>query len=432
MKRSTALAAVAAMVASIAMLATGCSSTSSGSTSSGQDGSADHPVTLTFWGSYGNGGNSTQQDALNNTLIPAFEKANPGITVKYTDIAYDSLLQKLTTSAAGGQLPDLVRADLGWVPQFAQDGVLVPLSDTMKDYKALAAKDYKGNVATNLYKGKYYGLPLDTNTRVLITDQAALAKAGVSTPPKTFADLKAMGDNLKGTGVSLFADSGLGAWNISPWIWSGGGELTNKAETKASGYLNSDTNVSTIQMLVDWYKAGLIPNLITGNKGATGTSDGLPKGKYATIFDGPWMAGIWSSQYPQFKPTYSPIPAGDGGSISVVGGEDIVLTANSKHQAAAEKFIRFTQGKQFQLAMAKTGQMTVVPAFADEQAKIAAYYQTFSDQLKTAKSRIASPNQSKIDTVLTTTLTSAFLGTTTVKAALDSAAAQIDALLGGS
>jgi multiple sugar transport system substrate-binding protein len=426
MKRSRKLGLAVAAAATVSLLAAGCSASPTSSTSS-----KSNPVTITFWGSYGNGGNSTQQSALNKTLIPAFEKANPGITVKYTDIAYDSLLQKLTTSAAGGQLPDLVRADLGWVPQFAQDGVLVPLSDSMSDYKSLAAKDYPGNLATNLYKGKYYGLPLDTNTRVLITDQAALAKANLTAPPTTFADLTTMADNLKGKGVSLFADSGLGAWNISPWIWSGGGELTNKKETKATGYLNSATNVTTIQMLVDWYKAGLIPNLITGNTGATGTSDGLPKVKYATIFDGPWMAGIWTGQYPTFSPVYSPIPAGAGGSVSVVGGEDIVLTANSTHQAAAEKFIRFTQSAAFQLAMVKTGQMTVVPSLADQQAKIAAYYKVYSDQLKTAKSRIASPNQSKIDTVLNTTLTPAFLGKTTVQAALDNAAAQIDALLAG-
>ena len=427
MKRSSKLGLAVVAATAISLLAAGCSS---GPASSGS-GTKANPVTITFWGSYGNGGNSTQQDALNKTLIPAFEKANPGIKVKYTDIAYDSLLQKLTTSAAGGELPDVVRADLGWVPQFAQNGVLVPLSTSMSDYKSLAAKDYPGNVATNLYKGKYYGLPLDTNTRVLITDQAALAKAGVSAPPATFADLDTMASKLKGTGVSLFADSGLGAWNISPWIWSGGGELTNKGETKATGYLNSPANVQTIQMLVDWYKEGLIPNLLTGNKGATGTSDGLPKTKYATIFDGPWMAGIWTGQYPKFQPTYSPIPAGPGGSVSVVGGEDIVLTASSTHQAAAEKFIRFTQTSQFQLAMAKTGQMTVVPALAADQAKLASYYQVYSDQLKTAKSRIASPNQSKIDSVLSTTLTPAFLGKTTVQAALDSAASQVDALLAG-
>jgi len=266
---------------------------------------------------------------------------------------------------------------------------------------------------------------------VLITSKAALDKAGVSSPPKTFADLKSMGDKLKGTGVALFADSGLGAWNISPWLWSGGGEITNKAQTKATGYLDSAKNVETLQMLVDLYNEKLIPNLLTGNKGATGTSDGLPKTDYATIFDGPWMQGVWSGQYPDFDPIYAPIPAGAGGSVSVVGGEDIVLTQSSTHKAAAQKFIEFTQSKQFQLAMVKTGQMTVIPSLASDEIAVADYYKTFADQLKTAKSRIASPNASKIDTALSTDLTPAFLGQSTAKAALQKAASDIDALLAG-
>ena len=386
-------------------------------------------ITLTFWGAYGNGGNSVQQDALNNTLIPAFEAAHPGVTVKYVDIPYDSLLQKLTTSSAGGELPDLVRADLGWVPQFAKLGVLVPLSDAMADYKTLGAATYPGSLSTNLYKGKYYGLPLDTNTRVLITSQDVLDKAGLSAPPKTFDEFKAMAAKLKGTDVQVFADGGLGGWNILPWIWSGGGNITDPDLTKASGYLDGPDSVATVQMLVDLYKDGQIPNLIIGNSGDTGTSDGLPSGNYATIFDGPWMAGVWSGQYPDFKPIYAPIPAGKGGSISVVGGEDIVVTNASKNQAAAEDFVRFTQTEAFQIAMVKTGQMTVIPAFADQQTTIAPYYSTFSNQLKTAKSRLAISTASQVDAILNTELTPAFKGDVSVQDALTKAATQVDALL---
>jgi multiple sugar transport system substrate-binding protein len=427
MKRSLTTRLAVITATALALTVAGCSA----SPADTGEGTAENPVTITFWGAYGNGGNSTQQDALNNELIPAFEKAHPGIKVQYVDVAYDALLQKLTTSAAGDQLPDLVRADLGWVPQFADLGVLVPLSDEMKDFDTLSQAVYPGSLATNLYKGKYYGLPLDTNTRVLITSQAALDKAGMSAPPATFADLQTMATALKGSKVSLFADGGLGAWNISPWIWSGGGDITNADQTMATGYLNSAANVKTVQMLVDWYKQGLIPNLITGNSGAIGTSDGLPKTNYATIFDGPWMQGIWQGQYPDFTPIYAPIPAGDGGSISVVGGEDIVLTQSSQHKAAAEEFIRFTQSSDFQLAMVKTGQMTVMPALSDQEVAVADYYQTFADQLKTAKSRVSNPNASKVDSVLSTELTPAFLGKVTVQAALDSAASQIDALLAG-
>lgn len=426
MKRSTRFGAVVAIAASLAMIATGCSS----DPGSG-DGTADSPVTITFWGAYGNGGNSTQQDALNNTLIPAFEKENPGIKVKYVDIPYDDLLQKLTTSAAGDELPDLVRADLGWVPQFADLGVLVPLSDAMDDFQELADATYPGSLSTNLYKDKYYGLPLDTNTRVFITSQQALDAAGLDSPPATFDEMKAMASTLKGTGMSVFADGGLGAWNISPWIWSGGGAITDDQLTKSTGYLDSAKSVAAVQMLVDWYSDGLVPNLIVGNEGAIGTSDGLPGGDYATIFDGPWMQGVWSGQYPDFVPIYAPIPAGPGGSVSVVGGEDIVLTASSQHQEAALKFIRFTQSEQFQIEMVKTGQMTVVPAFADQQTGIAEFYATFAEQLTTAKSRVAIPEASKVDSILSTELTPAFEGTISVKDALSKAAAQIDQLLAG-
>ena len=59
----------------------------------------------------------------------------------------------------------------------------------MDDFQTLADATYPGSLSTNLYKGKYYGLPLDTNTRVLVTSQAALDAAGMSAPPATFDEL---------------------------------------------------------------------------------------------------------------------------------------------------------------------------------------------------------------------------------------------------
>ncbi|NNG34786.1 extracellular solute-binding protein [Nakamurella aerolata] len=387
------------------------------------------PVTLTFWGTYGNGGNRTQTDVLQKSLIPAFEAANPGVSVDYVDVPYDSFLQKLETSASGGQLPDLIRADLGWVPRFADDGALEPLDTAMPNFQKFADKTYPGSLATNKWEDHYYGLPLDTNTRVLISNPEALAKAGLSKPPKTIEELVAAGPKLAEQNVSVFADSGLQTWNVLPWIWSGGGSLTDEKLTTATGYLDSPETVAAVQMLVDLYQQQAIPNLITGNKGGTPTSDGLPKGSYATILDGPWMAGVWSGQYPDFEPTYSPMPEGKGGSISVVGGENIVLTAESPNKDAALKFIEFTQGEQFQLEMAATGQMPSVVGLGDAAAKKYPELAPFAEQLKTARSRPAVPDGSKIDTILNDALTQAFTGKASVKDALTEAAKQIDPLL---
>ncbi|GAB3141550.1 extracellular solute-binding protein [Marisediminicola antarctica] len=421
MKRSTIIAV--AVAATVAVSAAGCS------TASEAEGTADDPVTLTFWGAYGNGGNSTQAEVLNDTLIPSFEKANPEIKVEYVDIPYDDLLKKLTTSAAGDELPDLVRADLGWVPKFADLGVLVALSDEMDNFQELADATYPGVLSTNLYDGKYYGLPLDTNTRVLITSQEALDAQGLDAPPATFEEFAAGADALSDSGMQVFADGGLGAWNISPWIWSGGGAITDDEVTTSTGYLDSDESVAAVQMLVDLYANDQISNGIIGNAGATSTSEGLPGGNYANILDGPWMNGIWSEQFPEFTPIYAPMPAGDGGSVSVVGGEDIVLTSTSEHKDAAMKFIEFTQSEEFQMALVPTGQLTVISALGDQQVELLPYLELFTDQLATAKARVAIPQASEVDTILNEALVPAFEGTVTVRDALTSAAQKIDELL---
>src|SRR5438094_1806299 len=233
-------------------------------------------TTITFWHAYAENPAAPEMQRLTKVVIPRFEKTHPGIKVQQVPFSYGNLQQKLTTSAAGGTLPDVTRADLAWVPQYAKLGAFAKLDQAMPDFKKIAGAMYQGSLATNYYKGHYYGLPLDTNTRVLMYNQQALASAGISAAPKTFADLRADAPKLKAKGIYLFADGGTGGWNVLPWIWSGGGSLTNKTYTKATGYLNSRKSISGVQLLVDLYKEGAIPNLILGASGALQTSDGVP------------------------------------------------------------------------------------------------------------------------------------------------------------
>jgi multiple sugar transport system substrate-binding protein len=151
--RLSRTAGIATLAAATLLLATACSSASSASTGSASSTDVPTgPVTLTMWGTYGRGGNSAQADMLLKTIIPAFEKAHPTITVNYVDQNYDSLLQKLTTGAAGGTLPDLVRADIGWVPKLGALGVLAQLDQLMPDFQKLSSDTYPGILATNKWQ----------------------------------------------------------------------------------------------------------------------------------------------------------------------------------------------------------------------------------------------------------------------------------------
>ncbi len=199
-------------------------------------------VTITFWGSYGNGGNSTQQDALNDTLIPAFEAAHPGIKVKYVDVPYDLAAAETDHAAQpAANCPDLVRADLGWVPQFADLGVLVPLSDAMADFQELRGQAPIRVCWPPTCTRASTTACRSTPTRACWSPASRRSTPpGFSAPPASFDELKAMAAQAQGQRHALSSPmAGSGAWNIMPWIWSGGGDITDAGLTKSTGYLDS-------------------------------------------------------------------------------------------------------------------------------------------------------------------------------------------------
>jgi multiple sugar transport system substrate-binding protein len=169
-----------------------------------------------------------------------------------------------------------------------------------------------------------------------------------------------------------------------------------------------------------------MPNIILGGNGGLGTYDGITQNKYVSTLDGPWMFAILGGSV---KLAGTTVPAGPGGSVSVVGGEDIVITKTSKNKAAAAAFTRFMLGGWAQNQMARAGQMTVLKNLTKQLVKIHPYYSIYLKQIATARPRTPTPKWPQIDQVLQTEIPKAFKGDETVQQALDSAAKQIDALL---
>ncbi len=413
---------VSAALATLSVLALGACSAVGDEGESGGELSG----TISFWHAYA--ADSPEVKTIDDVVIPAFNERYPDITVESVVVPYDELRQKLVTAAAGDQLPDLVRADIGWVPELADLGVLVPLSADMAGFDELAAGVYPGPLETNRWDGEYYGLPLSTNTRVMLYSEDILSSYGVSAPT-TVDDLSALAAELSDDGVFVFADNGAGGWNILPWIWSAGGDITDADMTVASGYINSPASVRGVETLASLYQAGSIPDVILGDSGGLGPWEGLEQGQYATVFDGPWTFAYFASQYPEFDLTSALIPAGEGGSVSVVGGESVVMTASSENKEAAAAFLAHLLSEEVQLEMAKVGQFPVLTSLGDSLVEINPYYEDFAEQLQTARARPATPAWAQIDAVLQTEVWAAIRGEISVQEALDRVAEQADVLL---
>jgi multiple sugar transport system substrate-binding protein len=381
------------------------------------------PVTITFWHGY----NELETETLDEVVIPAFEAAHPNIKVEALNVPYDQFRRKLLTAIAGGTAPDLIRSDIIWFPEFADMGALAKLDEVMPDFQDYADAVFPGPLSTNYHNGHYYGLPLDTNTRVMVYNKQMFADAGIDAPPATMDEFLAACEKIKALGEDkyCFADGGTYAWAVNPWIWSFGGAVTDPDITMATGYLDGSESQAAYEYLKNLVDEGYMHPGILG--GGVDTWGGFGNNEIAMILEGPWFPPFYSGEA---EYGFALMPAGDAGSISVVGGEDIVMFQQSDHKEAAAEFIRFMLSEETQLSMAEVGQMPVIAAILEtEEMQNHEFFGIFLEQLETAKARTPHPNWSKIEETYTLAGGIFLRGEASFEESLGEAAATIDGLL---
>ncbi|MCI2047673.1 MAG: extracellular solute-binding protein [Faecalibacterium sp.] len=430
--RRSFLAAGAACAAAGVLSACGASSASTAassgaSASSSAQAAPQQPVTLNFWHNYS--AQSAENDTLMNTLIPKFQEENPGVTVNAVFHEWADLHDKILVSASSNSLPDVARLDIAWVPEFQKAGILTALDEAMGDFSDSNSALLESAMSTANIEGHYYALALNTNTKIMYYNQQAFDDAGLSAPAtmdEFVADVKKLsGKNAAGQQVWGLTEPALAGWNVLPYIWSCGGSITSDDYMKATGYLNSAATVKAVQMLADMYAGG---ELCGFNSGDTPMTDGFGTGRYMMLLEGPWKTAEMAGAYPDFKYGTCEIPAGEGGSVSVLGGEDIGMFT-SANQEVAWKFMQFMTDEFAQEEMAKCGQIPVNINTLQGETVQNADYAPYLEAITTAKARPPVASWSEIDDALTSAMTSIIKDGADVQKTLDTLAQQADALL---
>ena len=235
------------------------------------------------------------------------------------------------------------------------------------------------------------------------------------------------GKNENGQQVWGLNEPALSGWNVLPYIWSNGGNITNEDNTKASGYINSEATIKAVQMLADMAKNGQLSGY---NSGDIPMTDGFGTGRYMLLLEGPWKTAELAGAYPDMAYGNCQLPAGEAGSISVLGGEDIAMF-NTANKDAAWEFMKFMTSPFAEEEMAKCGQIPVnKTALKSDTVKNAAFA-PFLEAITTAKARPAVAAWSEIDNELTIAMTEIIANGADAKETLDALAIKIDALLAG-
>ncbi|MDR3474523.1 MAG: extracellular solute-binding protein [Devosia sp.] len=133
--------------------------------------------------------------------VANYEKAT-GQKVTLVRLPDDGYQNRVALDLASGSAPDLILVDSFLVSEYAGSGYLAPLNDMLKGWDQF--KNYsKGLLDVASYNGHVYGLPTDTDVRMLWYNRADFAKAGIADPwqPKSWADIIAAAEKLKAAGV---------------------------------------------------------------------------------------------------------------------------------------------------------------------------------------------------------------------------------------
>src|ERR1700712_1276761 len=148
------------------LLTAGCSG-------AGSLGASDNEVTIALVS------NSQMTDA--QKLSPEFEKANPGIKLKFISLSENQARAKITMSTAmGGSQFDVAMISNFETPQWARDGWLLPLSDYAKNTPGYDEADFIPSLRDSLsYEGSMYSVPFSGESSFLMYRKDMFEQAGI-------------------------------------------------------------------------------------------------------------------------------------------------------------------------------------------------------------------------------------------------------------
>lgn len=379
----------------------------------------DEKITITFWHTYGD----SEESQFLNVVMPLWEAAHPNIKVEAVRQDSSQYHQMIVTSFGTGMSPDVARVDITNIASYANQGGLVALSD-FADFDEISENYLEAPLSTNLYQGKYYGLPLDTNCKAAVVNLNVMKELGLEEAPATMEEFI---EAAKERGTYSLNVSGVGDWDMYPYFWLFGGTLTDDGFTKATGYLDSDASIAAMKKLMELHDQKIFT--IRDVDGSVDAWDGI-NSEYAMFFEGPWYFGSYEDCEAKGI-VAATVPTYEGRSASVVGGEDIAVFSTSKHQAAAYEFAKFMTSEEVQLAMLEAGQLPILKSLVQNEAVLNnPVWSVYMEQMESARARIPSPNNTVIEEIWSEMVTNIFVEGVDVEKAMHDAAARIDEQLG--
>jgi len=335
-------------------------------------------TTLSFWSW------RTEDVAAYEKFIAAFHAENPDVDVTFTPYLNTEYNTIVSTALQGGGGPDIVhlRAYGGMEP-LAQAGLLGRLDD-----KVPALADFDPGIllgATNRADGGVYGVPFALQTVQVLYNVDMFERLGLE-EPTTWAELLAVGDALKASGVNAFANGTKDGWTnetlfgaVGPTFY--GGTPFFQEITAGETDFTDPRFAAALERMV-----ALRPYLAENYTGVGYTDmQTLFAFEQAGMFAaGSYELGNMAQLNPDLRIGSFAVPADDAATptaISFYVDGSYGINANSPHQEAALRFIQFLASQEFgQMFTDELQQISAVPGTKPTSEALAGMVEMMNEQ----------------------------------------------------
>ncbi|GAA5089054.1 ABC transporter substrate-binding protein [Microbacterium yannicii] len=408
--------ATTAIIAISTLTLAGCAGQGSGSA---DDTTTDGKIVLSFWNGFtGPDGPALQQ------VVDDFNDSQDEIEVKTNIMPWDTLYQKVLTSVAGNNGPDIIAMSASRIPQFADEGMFMPVDDYYDDEANDAAALTPAAVEASMFDGANYGVPVNYATMMMYYNKDLFTAAGLDpeAPPTTWDEFAAMVPQLStddnGDGKPDVYAIALADHETVPifpsLLWGTGGGIVSEDGT--TSMLGDPASIEALEFWVD-----LVTEQKAAPVGLSGAdADKLFQTEKAAIeIVGPWMTTGFDEadiNYGLAKPFGGPV---DDAVLADVVSMGIPSNASDEVKEAAYKFFAYWNSPDGQITWANGSGFPPTRADVSDQITESPYPAIFGAPDVADSARVLMPGVAAggpiLETVFTPALQRALNGEGTVE-----------------
>jgi len=363
MRRTAAIVVALAVLAAMAALGAVSSSAAPGKA---------HATTLTVWVGW-----SARELSEFKKVTAEYDAKNPKVSVKVVGGINDD---KIIAALRSGNAPDVVSSFTSSnVGIYCSSGGWIDLAPFLKKDGISTSIFPAATMYYTQFKGTRCALPLLADVYGFYYNKALFKKAGLTAPPKTFAELTAYAKKLttrKGDGsldvvgfdpVFGFYQNGIGGYQ--PLVGAKYFDPSGKsAISRDPGW---KTLLNWQKGLIDYYGYDKLVKWQTGAGDEFSASHAFERGKLAMMRDGEWRVAFLAAEHPELKYGTAPMPTGLRSQYGsgYINGTIIGMPKAGKNRDEAWKLVKYLTTSNHALATFSNGIRNVPSTVSSTKSK---------------------------------------------------------------